>query len=337
MQIEKVTNLEEYNTLIKCSVSGHFMQSTYWSELKSRFGWGMVGHYLIKDGNRVVGCFTILKKSKFGITILYVPRGPIWFDEREEIITFALDSLKQIAKKEGAFFIRVSPMFYENNEKIKNILKSSGFGFSKKQLQTKATILVDLKRPEEEILKSFHEKTRYNIRLAGKKGVQVKKLESEKELLEFYEVMRKMSERQDYDLQSYNYYEHIWKSLQDIARIYLAIAEGKVIGGVVVFSYAGRSYYMYGGFDYEYRNLMGNYLVHWEIMREAKARGDEYYDLQGVPLIKDENHPMYGFYRFKKGFNGQEVEFIGEYDYSPVKFLYNIWNNYKLGKGVYLQ
>lgn len=94
---------------------------------------------------------------------------------------------------------------------------------------------------------------------------------------------------------------------------------------------------MYGGFDYEYRNLMGNYLVHWEIMREAKARGDEYYDLQGVPLIKDENHPMYGFYRFKKGFNGQEVEFIGEYDYSPVKFLYNIWNNYKLGKGVYLQ
>jgi serine/alanine adding enzyme len=107
MEIKKVTNVEEYNSLIRCSVSGHFMQSTYWSDLKAKFGWGTLGQYLIMDGERAVGAFSILKKSKFGITILYMPRGPIWFEERGEIITFGLDSLKQIAKKEHAFFLRI--------------------------------------------------------------------------------------------------------------------------------------------------------------------------------------------------------------------------------------
>jgi len=93
---------------------------------------------------------------------------------------------------------------------------------------------------------------------------------------------------------------------------------------------------MYGGFDYEYRNLMGNYAVHWQIMKDAKARGDHSYDLQGIPLIKDESHPMYGFYRFKKGFNGNEVEYIGEYDYTPHPLLYALWNNIRFEKNLYL-
>jgi lipid II:glycine glycyltransferase (peptidoglycan interpeptide bridge formation enzyme) len=94
---------------------------------------------------------------------------------------------------------------------------------------------------------------------------------------------------------------------------------------------------MYGGFDSACRNLMGNYLIHWEIMRRGQAAGLKYYDLQGVPLVKDQNHPMYGFYRFKKGFNGQEVEFIGEYDFAPQGWLHRLWQNLRFDRRQYLQ
>jgi lipid II:glycine glycyltransferase (peptidoglycan interpeptide bridge formation enzyme) len=122
-----------------------------------------------------------------------------------------------------------------------------------------------------------------------------------------------------------------------IAKIYLAKHENKIIGGVVVFTFKDTAYYMYGGFDNDFRQLMGNYLIHWEIMRQRQAAGLKYYDLQGVPLIKDESHPMYGFYRFKKGFNGQEVEFIGEYDFAPLSWPYQLWQNLSFDRKRFLQ
>ena len=336
MPFQRTADTVRYNEFVAQAVHGHFMQTTHWRDIKCAFGWQDGGQYILEKDGKIAAVFSMLLRSKFGVKILYVPRGPLW-DITDEVVTSEVFAfLKESAKKNKAFFIRVSPSYMNNEENVKQIFNKQGFFLSKKQLQTKATMLVDLQRSEDELLASFHEKTRYNIRLAARKGVTVSELKDETELKDFYQIMIKMAARQEYDLQSYDYYKYIWQNLP-IAKIYLAKHDGKVIGGVVAFSFRDTAYYMYGGFDSDYRNLMGNYLVHWEIMRQSKIAGLKYYDLQGVPLIKDENHPMYGFYRFKKGFNGQEVEFIGEYDYAPVNFLYQIWQNLGFDRKQYLQ
>jgi lipid II:glycine glycyltransferase (peptidoglycan interpeptide bridge formation enzyme) len=341
--LEKSSNLEAYKQFIRRSISGHFMQTTDWSDFKSRFGWdNSAGQYIVKKDDVLVAAFSILIKSKMGIRILYVPRGPVWDISDSELTKFVLDSLKSIAKKNKAFFLRISPAILESNNAAKELIKQQGFNLSKKQLQTKATVLIDLKQNTEELLNSFHKKTRYNIKLAEKKGVVIGKASSITDIDNLYEILIKMAERQNYTLQSKEYYVYIWEKLckSHIADIYIAKnSENRVIGGIVVFYFSGKTYYMYGGFDYEYRQLMGNYLIHWTIINDAKARGDEYYDLQGIPLNITEQSPMYGFYKFKIGFNGAEVEYIGEYDWAPFPqaVLYWFWNNLRFEKELYLK
>ncbi|MDR1453543.1 MAG: aminoacyltransferase [Candidatus Margulisbacteria bacterium] len=325
-----------YNAFVAQAARGHFMQTTHWRDLKCAFGWQDAGQYVREKDGQICAGFSLLSRAKFGLKILYAPRGPLWDIDDAEITAEIFSFLRDLARKRRAFFLRISPKFLNDEESVKRLLDRYAFRLTKKQLQTKATILVDLRRSEAELLASFHEKTRYNIRLAGRKGVTVDELRDEAELQSFYRVLQKMAARQDYDLQPYAYYKYIWQNLP-LAKIYLAKFEHKIIGGIVVFTFKDTAYYMYGGFDSEYRSLMGNYLIHWEIMRRGQAAGLKYYDLQGVPLVKDETHPMHGFYRFKKGFNGQEVEFIGEYDFAPRSWLYNIWQSLSFDKKQYLQ
>ncbi|MDR1997263.1 MAG: peptidoglycan bridge formation glycyltransferase FemA/FemB family protein [Candidatus Margulisbacteria bacterium] len=336
MPFQPAGNISQYNAFVERAEHGHFMQTSYWRDLKTAFGWRDAGQYVLEKDGQIAAACSVLLRSKFGIKILYVPRGPLWNINDAAATAEILAELKKLAKKHRAFFIRISPNYLETDNAAKQILRQSGFHFSRKQLQTKATMLIDLQRPEAELLASFHEKTRYNIRLAGRKGVTVSGLNNEDELKDFYRIMEQMSARQEYALQPYAYYKYIWQNLP-LAKIYLAKHEHKIIGGVVVFTYKSMAYYMYGAFDSAHRSLMGNYLIHWEIMRRGQAAGLHYYDLQGVPLVKDEIHPMHGFYRFKKGFNGQEVEYLGEYDYAPCGWLYNLWQRWSFDKKQYLQ
>ncbi|GBR73019.1 putative methicillin resistance protein [Candidatus Termititenax aidoneus] len=325
-----------YNAFVAQAAQGHFMQTTYWRDLKCAFGWQDAGQYILEKDGQIIAGFSLLLRAKFGLKILYAPRGALWDIADEAVTAETLNFLKDLAKKQRAFFIRISPDYLETDTTARQILTKHNFHFSRKQLQTKATMLVNLQCSEDELLASFHEKTRYNIRLAERKGVTVGELQNEAELQDFYRIMEQMAARQDYNLQSYDYYKYIWQRLP-IAKIYLAKYDRKIIGGVVVFSFKDTAYYMYGGFDSEYRKVMGNYLIHREIMRQGQAAGLKYYDLQGVPLSKDENHPMHGFYRFKKGFNGQEVEFIGEYDFAPLGWPYQLWQNWPFDRRQYLQ
>lgn len=338
MSLLKTTDIATFNTYIENSPYGHFMQTSSWSDLKKNFGWKHLGYYFIQEANTTIGAFSVLLKQKFGIKILYIPRGPVCDYSNVEQLHQCLTAIKQLAKQEKAFFIRISPKLLEPTPIIA-ILQKENYILSNKQLQTKQTSRIDLNKETEMLLASFHEKTRYNIRLAGKKGVTVSPLTTPSELDVFYTILQKMALRQDYVLQAKAYYQYIWEKLVPAgkAQIYLARTADTIIGGVVVFFSSDTAYYMYGGFAYEYRNLMGNYLVHWQIMQEAKVQGLTWYDLQGIPKIKDENHPAYGFYRFKKGFNGEEVEFIGEYDFSPIPALYKFWNALAFEKNLYLQ
>ena len=161
---------------------------------------------------------------------------------------------------------------------------------------------------------SFHPKTRYNTRLAARKGVTVE-IKGAEACEEFHDLMLVTGERDNFATRDTSYFKRIMDAFGDDARIYLAKFEGKTIAGALDVHCGDKVWYVYGASSNEYRNVMPNYLLQWEMIRWSMENGCTVYDLRGVPgIIEDENNPIYGLYKFKKGFAGEATEMIGEFD-----------------------
>jgi len=169
---------------------------------------------------------------------------------------------------------------------------------------------------------SFHQKVRYNIRLAARKGVEIK-IGSKEDIPEFHKIMVETGIRDRFVVRSPSYFEQMLDCLgPENIRLYLAYYQGKMIAGTIAVVYGNKCWYLYGASSNEYRNVMPNYLLQWEMIKWALESGCDIYDFRGVSGDIDENNPLYGLYRFKKGFGGKFTEFIGELDYVFNPFIY---------------
>ena len=193
---------------------------------------------------------------------------------------------------------------------------------------------MDLSYPEEQLLGRMKAKTRYNVRLAARKGVEVVQPEFDEGWETFYEWMKATSERkEDYVLRrSRDYLYGVMRSMHDAGqgRLFFAEHEGTALAGMYVFSFGEKYWYMYGASSDEKRNLKPNYLLQWEVMRWAKGRGLRHYDMVGVPKPEDldESSSLWNVYKFKEGFGGELVDSLGCYDLSVKKTRAAAW--YKL-------
>ena len=158
---------------------------------------------------------------------------------------------------------------------------------------------------------SFHPKTRYNARLAARKGVtvEVKGIEA---CEEFHDLMLVTGERDNFATRDTSYFKRIMEAFGDDARIYLAYYDGKTIAGALNVICGDKEWYVYGASSNEYRNVMPNYLVQWEMIRWAIERGCSWYDFRGG--YPDESNPLHGIFKFKKGFCNDYMELMGEAD-----------------------
>jgi lipid II:glycine glycyltransferase (peptidoglycan interpeptide bridge formation enzyme) len=183
------------------------------------------------------------------------------------------------------------------------------------------------------------QKTRYNIRLAEKKGVRVRQGE-EADLAGYYELARLTARRDGFDIHNLAYYQMAYRlfSPHQCARL-LAEFEGALLAALLVFKFGSSAYYFYGASSNEHRNLMPAYLIQWAAIRWAKAQGCTHYDLWGIPdappamleaEFQERQDGLWGVYRFKRGFGGQIVKSIGAYDYvyQPLWYrLYRWWRS----------
>ena len=159
------------------------------------------------------------------------------------------------------------------------------------------------------------QKTRYNVRVAMKKGVEVKVVGPEY-LDDFVRIMETTGQRDGFSTRPKSYFARMLDALGEHVRLYMAFYQGQPVSGAITTNYAGKTCYVYGASDNVYRNVMPNYLIQWEMIRWAIQTGCTVYDFQGVSgNITDENDHLYGLYRFKKGFNGTLDELAGEFDY----------------------
>ena len=305
----------------------HILQTCQWGELKNDFGW-----YPIRINNGELGAQILFRKLPFGKTLGYIPKGPISNDLKN-----LLPEIEKVCKNNDAVFLKVEMDKWEEDGQD---LSKLGFKHSHHEIQPRRTIVIDISGGEEEILAQMKQKTRYNIRLASKKGVIVEKSD---DISEFSELMDITGQRDEFGVHTKEYYQKFFSLFkpEGLCELFIAKFEDKPIAGAIVSASGNRAWYFYGASSNEHRNLMPTYLLQWEAIRWAKEKGCTSYDLWGVPDVsRDElekqfmkrNDGLWGVYRFKRGFGGQLKRSVPAWDkvYQPLLYqLYKI----RMGRG----
>lgn len=233
-----------------------------------------------------------------------------------------LEGLKKLARNEKLIFIKLEPNVSKNEELIE-LLKQNGAAPGK-TLFTPTSFWIDLAINEEDLMKSFQSKTRYNIRLAQRKGVEVREDNSEKAFEKYIKLTKETVERQGFYAHSEKYHRLMWKTLykdmvqkgeKPIARLLVAYYKGEIITTWIVFVWKDFLYYPYGASANKHKNVMANNLVMWEAIKYGKKLGLKTFDLWG-------REPGKGFTRFKEGYNPKVIEFLGTWDLIMNPFYY---------------
>lgn len=299
---------------------GSFLQSFEWGEVQESLS-KKVWRFEVREKDQVLSQVQIIKETfSFGKSLFYIPFGPcfkrsVFLKTKKEILQLILKELKKRASEEKGIFLKIEPLIA--------LPKELGGVPSLKRFQPQKTLILNLKKTEQEIFQGFHQKTRYNIRLAEKKGIEIIKtynLQSEAKnyLDDFYKLIQKTASRDKFTPYPKNYYQKIFEKTG--AYLFLAKYKKKVIAANLVIFFGKQAIYLHGASNYKYRKLMAPHLLQWVQIKEAKNKGCESYDFWG---IDEEKWP--GLTRFKKGFGGEEIEYPRGEDFVFSNFWYNFY------------
>ncbi len=323
-------NIKEYKDFLESHPESNFMQSIEWAAVKDNW----VNEIIIirNDNNQIKGALSILIRKVPFIkkTIMYAPRGPVCDIHDTETLSNLFQEAKKLAKKHKAYILKIDPDIKKEDKIFEKYIKEYGFKVQNESknfegIQPRFVFRLKIAgKTEEELLNSFHSKTRYNIRLAKRKGVEVK-TGTRSDLKEFHNIMKETGVRDEFIIRNLEYFEKMYDSLApDHLRLYLAYYKGKIIAGTIPIVYGDKCWYLYGASSNDHRNVMPNYLLQWEMIKWAIEKRCNIYDFRGVSGDLNEDNPLYGLYKFKKGFNGEFTEFIGELDLVFNKIIYII-------------
>ncbi|MFZ5855757.1 MAG: lipid II:glycine glycyltransferase FemX [Chloroflexota bacterium] len=319
-------SLKEWNRFLEGHPHAHILQTGEWGELKAGFGWDAVR---IVTGD--IGAQILFRKLPLGFTIAYVPK-PILDSGQWTVDGGFWKEVDLVCKKRRAVFLKIEPDFWEDQKPETWNLKLET---SPHNIQPPRTIVVDIRGTEEEILARMKQKTRYNIRLAEKKGVTVRTWD---DIPAFHAMMLVTGGRDGFGVHSLEYYRRAYELFYPtgMAELLVAEFEGKPLAALMVFARGRRAWYMYGASTDEERNRMPTYLLQWEAMKWARSKGAEEYDLWGVPdedestleaNFETRHDGLWGVYRFKRGFGGavKRAEQARDRIFNPLLYRLYLW------------
>lgn len=328
---------KEYNEFLEKHEKGHYAQSLEWAKVKS--DWKNEIIVVRDEKGQIKASLSILirKLPYINYSIMYAPRGPVCDLDDEKSFKELIEKTDKLAKKYKAFMLKMDPDILASNNEFKNMAKKYGFKVEEKikdvntLLQPRYVFRLDLKdKTEDEIFSAFHSKTRYNIRLATRKGVTIREGKRE-DLQQFQDILETTGTRDGFFIRKKEYFEHLYDSFdKEHLKLVFADYQGKPIACVLNIFYGNKEWYLYGGSLNEHRNVMSTYLLQWEMIKQAIERKMDCYDFRGV-CATDETHYNEGLYRFKKGFNADFIEFMDMHKVYN-KFIYFLFEKcaYKL-------
>lgn len=339
-------NLPDWNAKLLSLDQTHFLQTEQWADIKAPIGWRSEQLEWKDDDGKTVALAQLLVRSmrpfRLGprVSIGYVPRGPLLNWEDENLRTRVIGHLENQARKQKLVFLKIDPAVELGRGipgnadevsngvglKLREELKTRGWHYSPEQIQFKNTVILDLAGTEEGWLARMKQKTRYNLRLAQKNGVTVRTAESN-DLPMLYQMYAETAQRDNFIIRTAEYYLDVWnKFIQaGMAEALIAEVDGKAVAGLVYLYVGKQAWYVYGMSTSLHREKMPNYLLQWEAMRAAKAKGCLVYDLWGAPETFTKDDAMYGVYRFKEGLGGTVVRTMGAWDLPVNKIAYFIF------------
>lgn len=348
----------------------HFLQTEFWANFKGRHGWKT--YFFIFDGENISKvdsfkeckenekCLSVLVRSfslkikKFSIA--YIPMSPEFSSNEENLRQNFFNELESISKKifkflpQNTICIRFDPALdFENLEERNNFVANEKKFFRQHKdnkenfriektatdIQPPDTVLLSLLESEEKILSEMKSKWRYNIRLAAKKGVEVKSYSAKeadfsKAFEEFFKLFMQTSERDGVQFHQKNYYLDLLNSSAEnpnapVVKLYLATHESDFLAGIITLFCKKEAVYLYGASGNIKRNFMPAYLLQWNAICDAKKFGCPIYDFYGCPPEENKNHPMHGLFLFKTGFGGKLIHRPGSFDVVLKKNWYTLY------------
>lgn len=350
MKLIEIKDKEILNKFLTEQKYSQFLQSWEWGEFQKKSGFE-IRRFGVEEDGKLSAVATLIKKNP-GLkkAYWYCPRGPVVnfqfsISDSQSIFEFLIQELAGQAKKEAIIFLRIEPLFKIQNSKFK--IKPT------LDVQPFKTLILNLEKSEEELLARMHQKTRYNIRLANKKGIEIKILSHPSSFKEggnsdfekWWEIMEETEKRDKFRLHNKKYYqkmlsachpeqnEEFYKNHQAefldsqprndkrfFIKLIVAKYQNKIIAGNIIAFFGGIATYIHGASSNEYRNLMAPYLLQWEAIKLAKRQGLKFYDFYGI----DENK-WPGVTRFKKGFGGKDFSYPGTFDLVFNNLWYNVY------------
>ncbi|MFH1170580.1 MAG: peptidoglycan bridge formation glycyltransferase FemA/FemB family protein [Candidatus Vogelbacteria bacterium] len=325
---------ELFDPLTLCS-DAPFTQARFYGQWQTSLD-RAVKRFVVSRDNQTVAFFQLIKYQFFnGKSYFYLPYGPVTKDFSEDFFAKLKQELNRLAKTENAVFVRLDFTPPVSNAILSKFFTQAPFyTYHSAHFQPRREWCLDLGKSEDELLAVMHEKTRYSIRLAERKGIIIEIITEnfEKYFENFYELMSGTAQRNGFNLHQKNYYKNIFQNLQT-NNAYLVIAKygEKVLVIKLIICYGPTAYSVFSGSSNDYRDLRPTYLVQWTAICQAKKLGHHFYNFGGISAGK-----IYrgwdGLTVFKKNFGGAEIIHSDFFDIVVQPFWYRLYNFRKLTK-----
>jgi peptidoglycan pentaglycine glycine transferase (the first glycine) len=306
----------EWETLVQSNPASGFMQSLRWAAFKRTQQMTAIPIGVFENSTLIGGAIFHTADFNKGTGIMVAPDGPFlpWHEA-----DYARDALRAIvtcaesyAKANGQIALRIQPRLSPPA-----LLNEYEFGRAPVDLTPRETLFLDLSTDESELLAQMKHKTRYNLRLSAKKGVVVQENHGNDALRQFYKLMLESAGRDGFYVEPFSFFEDLVKTLapDGMIRLFFATHEDDVLGTLMLLTYGKRATYLYGGIGNIKRNLMIGYAMQWAAITAAREAGATEYDFYGFDQLQSPLNNYARFSRFKGGFGGTPVRYIGAQDY----------------------
>ena len=320
-----LAHAQELDQFVMSHPNHHFMQTSAWGRVKTDWGW--YGIICRDENGKIVGSMALLRHNVhfFKTCMLYAPRGPICDYSDFRTLRELTQGAKDLAKSCGAYLLRMDPRVEETDTAFADGMRKLGYSIDAASdfslFQPRMCYVTDMEGLTPDTLETIYHKTaRTHLHRAQKNNLTIR-LGTLKDLPRFCEMMEQTAQKNDFEARSQLYFRSFLTGLGDMARLYLAESEGKIIAASISVIEGDRGYFMYGCSDREYLRLYANELLQWQMQCDALQAGCRWFDFRGVEGHPVEENPKYGLHRYKQGFGADFRAYVGQLDMITRPFL----------------
>lgn len=328
MQVEVITNRDQWNAFVEAGPTGNVTQTYEWGELRDgargdAIRLGVLQHGVLQATMLVVvGEAPLLRRP-----YLYAPRGPVIADPASPALAALCAAAADEARRRGAFMLKVEPNVPDGDIHWLSELHELGFHKNPFATHPRRSWVLDIRPSEEELLSAMKEKWRYNIGLASRKKVRVREAMQPEDVVVFYRLYEETAKRDGFFIHPLEHYTTILRlySERDAAILFLAEYEDRPIAGLIALRCGPVTTYMFGASSNVERNRMPNHLLQWSAIRWAKAHGCSLYDFRAIAEVLEPQEDLYSLFTYKQGFGGYSTLALETHDLpynAPLYFLY---------------